>query len=65
VVEKIDRDHHSRVLNNGREVFPAQKTEDAIDVAFVTTYTRHNRLGPAQEIKKKIISFYFEFEHMT
>ena len=41
----------AHVVNQGRVVLPTQKTQDAIDQAFVTT-TRHNRLVTAQVIKK-------------
>jgi hypothetical protein len=54
VVEGIGRACHSVVLNNARKVFPAQKAEDAIGVAFVTTCTLYNRPRPAQAIKKII-----------
>ena len=50
VVERIRRPNHSGVLNQARVVFPAQKTEDAIDGACLTSL--HNRLAPAQVIKK-------------
>jgi hypothetical protein len=36
VVEGIGHAHHSGVLNKSREVFLAQKAEDAIVVATVT-----------------------------
>ena len=39
------------VVNQARVVLPAQKTQDAIDQASVTT-TRHNRPVPGQVIKK-------------
>jgi hypothetical protein len=52
VVERVGQPRHSGVLNQAREVFPAQKTEDAIDLACVNTSTRHNRPVPAQVIKK-------------
>ena len=63
VVERVGWHHHSVVLNHAREVFLAQKTEYAIDSACVSTSTHHSRPVPAQVIKK-IISFYFEFEHI-
>lgn len=50
VVERIGRPPHSGVLNQARVVFPAQKTEDAIDGPCVTSL--HNRPAPAQVIKK-------------
>jgi hypothetical protein len=51
LVERIGGPHHSSVLNQAREVFLAQKTEDAIDRASVSsTCTLHNPLGPAQMI---------------
>jgi hypothetical protein len=34
VVEGIRWTRHSCVLNNSREVFPSQKADDAIEVAF-------------------------------
>jgi len=52
VVKQVGRPRHSGVLNQAREVLLAQKTEDAIDLACVTTSTRHNRPVPAQVIKK-------------
>lgn len=52
VVKRVGRHHHSGVLNEAREVFPAQKTKDAIDVACVSTSSRHNRPVPVQVIKK-------------
>jgi len=52
VVERVGRPHHSGVLNYAKEVFPAQKTEDDIDLPCVSTSTRYNRLVLAQVIKK-------------
>jgi hypothetical protein len=43
---------HSGVLNQSREVFPAQKAEDAIGVATVTPCILHNILRHVQVIKK-------------
>jgi hypothetical protein len=51
VVEGIGWAHHSDVFNNPREVFPSQKAEDAIGVAFVITCTLHNRPRPAHVFK--------------
>jgi hypothetical protein len=53
VVEGIGRAHHSAILNNLREVFPAQKAEDANGVSFVITCNLHNCPKPTQVIKKK------------
>jgi hypothetical protein len=36
VVEALGWGHHSDVLNQSREVFPAQQVEDAIGVATMT-----------------------------
>ena len=52
MVKQVGRPRHSDVLNQAREVLLAQKTEDAIDLACVTTSTRHNRSVPTQVIKK-------------
>jgi len=52
VVKRVGRPRHSGVLNQAREVLLAQKTEDANNLACVTTSTRHNRPVPAQVIKK-------------
>ena len=52
VVERVGRPRHSGVLDQPREVFPAQKTEDDIDLACVSTSTRYNCLVLAQVIKK-------------
>jgi hypothetical protein len=56
VVEGMGRRRVSTVLNNLREVFPEQKVEDAIGVAFVTTCILHNRPRPVQVIKKVLAS---------
>jgi hypothetical protein len=53
VVEGVGWDHHSGVLNQSREVFPAQKAEDAIGVAAVTPCILHNLSRPIQVINKK------------
>jgi hypothetical protein len=53
VVEGVGWSHHSGVLNQSREVFPAQKVEDAIGVAVVTPCILHNLPRPVQVINKK------------
>ena len=53
VVEGVGWSHHSGVLNQSREVFPAQKVEDAIGVAVVTPCTLQNLPRPFQVIKIK------------
>jgi hypothetical protein len=63
VVEGVGWARHSGVLNKSREVFPAQKADDAIEVATVTPCILHNLPRPVQVIKKSI-SFYYEFEHI-
>jgi hypothetical protein len=50
VVERVSRPRHSGILNQTRVVFPAQKTENAIDVACVISL--HNNPAPAQVIKR-------------
>jgi hypothetical protein len=61
VVEGVGWAHHSGVLNNSREVFPAHKAEDAIGVATMTPCILHNLPRPIQVIKKSI-NFYYEFQ---
>ena len=56
MVKRVGRPRHSGVLNQAREVLLAQKTEDAIDLACVSTSTRHNRPVPAQVINNRPIS---------
>ena len=51
VVKRLGRLPPAGIVNQARLVLPAQKTQDAIDQASVTT-TRHNRPIPAQVIKK-------------
>jgi hypothetical protein len=53
VVEGVGWACHSSVLNQSREMFPAEKTEDAIGVAAVTPCFLHNLTRPAQAIIKK------------
>jgi hypothetical protein len=53
VVEGIGRVRHSGVLNKTMVVFPTQKAENAIGVAFVTPYILHNLPRLVQVIKKK------------
>jgi hypothetical protein len=53
VVEGVGWAHHSGVLNQSREVFPAQQTEDVIEVAAVTPSILHNLLRLVQVINKK------------
>ena len=51
VVKRLGRLSPAGVVNQARVVLPAQKTQDAIDQASVTT-TQHNRPVPTQVIKK-------------
>jgi hypothetical protein len=53
VVEGVGWAHHSGVLNQSREVFPAQQAEDAIRVATMTPSILHNHPRPVQVINKK------------
>jgi hypothetical protein len=53
VVEAVGWAHHSGILNQSREVFPAQQAEDAIRVATMTPSIIHNRPRPVQVINKK------------
>jgi hypothetical protein len=53
VVEGVGWAHHSGVLNQSREEFHAQQTEDAIGVATMTPSILHNRPRPIQVINKK------------
>jgi hypothetical protein len=53
VVEGVGWICHSGVLNQSREVFPAQQAEDVIGVAAVTPSTLHNLPRPVQVINKK------------
>lgn len=46
VVEDVGWAHHSGVLNQSREVFPAQQAEDAIGEATMTPSIIHNRPRP-------------------
>jgi hypothetical protein len=62
VVEGVGWARHSSILNQSREVFPAQKVGDAIGVAVVTPCILYNLLRPAQVIKS--ISLNYEFEHI-
>jgi hypothetical protein len=57
VVEGVDWAHHFGVLNQSREVFPAQKAEDAIGFAVVTPCILHNLPRPVQVINKKILVY--------
>jgi hypothetical protein len=54
VVEVVGWTRHSGVLNQSREVFPAQQAEDAIGVATMTPSIIHNRLRPVQ-VKKVLV----------
>ena len=56
VVEGVGWTRHSGVLNQSREVFPAQQPEDAIGEATMTPSIIHNRRKPVQVINKK---YYF------
>jgi hypothetical protein len=53
VVEGVGWARHSGVLNQSREVFPAQQAKDAIEVATMTPSILHNRPRPVQVINKK------------
>jgi hypothetical protein len=53
VVEGVGWAHHSGVLNQSREVYPAQQAEDAIGEATMTPSIIHNRPRPVQVINKK------------
>jgi len=53
VVKRVGRLRLPGELNQAREVFLAQKTQDAIDTACVTTCRLYNRPTPTQVIKKK------------
>jgi hypothetical protein len=53
VVKGVGWAHHFSVLNQSREVFPAQQAEDAIGVATMTANILHNRLRHVQVINKK------------
>ena len=52
VVERVGQPHHSGVLNQAKEVFPAQKTEDPIDFECVGPSTQHFGPVSARVIKK-------------
>jgi hypothetical protein len=53
VVEGVGWACHSSVLNQSREVFPAQQAKDAIGEATMTPSIIHNRPRPVQVINKK------------
>jgi hypothetical protein len=53
VVEGVGWARHSGVLNQSREVFPAQHAEDAIGVATMTPSILHNCPRPVQVINTK------------
>jgi hypothetical protein len=53
VVEGVGWAHHSGVLNQPREVFPAQQAEDVIGEATMTPNIIHSRPRPIQVINKK------------
>jgi hypothetical protein len=53
VVEGVGWARHSGVLNQTREVFPAQQVKDANGVAMMTPSILHNRTRPVQVINKK------------
>jgi hypothetical protein len=52
VVEGVGWAHHSSILNQTREVFPAQMAENAIRVAVVFPCILHNLPRHVQMIKK-------------
>jgi hypothetical protein len=53
VVKGVGWARHSGILNQTREVFPAQQAEDAIGEATMTPSIIHNRPRPVQVINKK------------
>jgi hypothetical protein len=53
VVEGIGQARHSGILNKTKEVFPTQKADNVIGVAFVTPCILHNLPRPVRVIKKK------------
>jgi hypothetical protein len=53
VVEGVGWARRSSVLNQSREVFPAQQAEDAIGEATMTPNIIHNRPRPVHVINKK------------
>jgi hypothetical protein len=53
VVEGVGWVRHSGVLNQSREVFPAQQAQDAFWVATMTPSILHNRPRHVQVINKK------------
>jgi hypothetical protein len=53
VIEAVGWARHSGVLNQSREVFPAQQAEDVIGVAMMTPSIIHNRPRPVHVINKK------------
>jgi hypothetical protein len=64
VVEGVGWARHSDILNQSKEVFPAQQAEDAIRVATMTPNILHNRPRPVQVTNKKYY-LYYDFEHIT
>jgi hypothetical protein len=48
VVEGVGLVHHSSILNQSREVFPAQQAEDANGEATMTPSIIHNRPRPSK-----------------
>jgi hypothetical protein len=53
VVEGVGWARHSSVLNQSREVFPAQQAKDAIGEATMTPSIIHNCPRPVQVINRK------------
>jgi hypothetical protein len=53
VVEGVGWARHSSVLNQSKEVFPAQQAEGAIGEATMNPSIIHNRPRPVQVINKK------------
>jgi hypothetical protein len=53
VVKGVGWARHSGVLNQSREVFPAQQADDANGEATMTPSIIHNRPRPVQVINKK------------
>jgi hypothetical protein len=57
MVKGVGWAHHSDVLNQSREVFPAHQAEDVIGVAAMTPSILHNRPRPVQVINKKVLVY--------
>jgi hypothetical protein len=57
VIEGVGWARHSGVLNQSREVFPAQQAEDAIGIAVMTPSILHNHPRHVQVINKKVLVY--------